>query len=315
MKILYGSDFHLRASTPSCRLDKDFYSVQLKKLQQIVAWLDEYKIDYCINGGDFYDSHEPTLRLINDSMSILKQSKIPWFVNVGNHDHAFVSMTTLNRCGLGVLAQADLVKTFEKVATVEFEVFEDTKAMVRFIPYTLDPIGTEYWFEEKKPDYKYIIVSHSMIVTHFVPYLHTLYQDVKTNADLLLCGHWHKNFDLVGPTGTRFVNPGPLSRQTVNEAKHTPCVAYIEIGKDIDVKFWAIPCQPASEVIDETRTVIPEREGLAEQFLATLKSSALESLDRAALLRTVGQQKGFDAKVVEHGLGRLKEIEKTVGVV
>ena len=307
------SDVHLRASPPSCRKDAgSFYETQMAKFKEVVELSKSLKVDACICGGDLFDLFDPVHSLIHDTMEILNtKDNIPWYVNPGNHDEFAANPATLDRSGLGILEQAKLITIYREPT----DAMVAPKTVVRFIPYRLDEHEALYTFEHKLSDVTYIVSPHDLLSTHFVPYPHQLISELKTNADFILASHWHAQF-IEKHGSTIFANSGPLTRQTVNEAKLKPAVLLVECNAGtVDVKLIPISHKPAAEVIDETRTVIPEREGLAEQFLATLKSSALESLDRQQLLRTVGQQKGFDAKVVEHGLGRLKEIEKTVGVV
>lgn len=312
-RFLMFSDTHLRASNPSCRKDSDFYETQMAKFKEVVELSKSLKVDAVVNGGDLFDLFDPVHSLMHDVMEILNhKGDIPWYVNPGNHDQFAAQPSTLDRSGLGILEQAKLITIYRQPTDVW--ITKDT--MVRFIPYRLDDHNAIYMFDQPMNiDRTYIVAPHDLLSTHFVPYPHQLISELKTNFNMVLCSHWHAQF-VECHGNTVFANSGPLTRQTVNEAKLKPAVLLVECnGGTVNVTLVPIKHKPAFEVIDETRTVIPEREGLAEQFLATLKSSALESLDRQQLLRTVGQQKGFDVKVVEAGLGRLKEIEKTVGVV
>ena len=281
------SDTHLRASNPSCRKDSDFYETQMAKFKEVVELSKSLKVDAVVNGGDLFDLFDPVHSLMHDVMEILNhKGDIPWYVNPGNHDQFAAQPSTLDRSGLGILEQAKLITIYRQPTDVW--ITKDT--MVRFIPYRLDDHNAIYMFDQPMNiDRTYIVAPHDLLSTHFVPYPHQLISELKTNFNMVLCSHWHAQF--------------------------VECHGNTVFGGTVNVTLVPIKHKPAFEVIDETRTVIPEREGLAEQFLATLKSSALESLDRQQLLRTVGQQKGFDVKVVEAGLGRLKEIEKTVGVV
>ena len=311
-RLLCFSDTHLRASNPSCRKDSNFYETQMAKFKEVVELSKSLKVDAVINGGDLFDLFDPVHSLMHDVMKILNdKGNIPWYVNPGNHDQFAANPDTLDRSGLGILAQAGLIKIFKEPT----DVWVAPDALVRFIPYRLDEHSAMYSFDKKDPMCAYIVSPHDLLSTHFVPYHHQLISELKTNSDFVLCSHWHAQF-IEKHGNTVFANSGPLTRQTVNEAKLKPAVLLVEtVGSIVNVTLVPIQHKPASEVIDETRTVVPEREGLAEQFLATLRTSALESLDRQQLLRTIGQQKGFDARIVEHGLGRLKEIEKSVGVI
>lgn len=317
MRLLYGADWHLRSSTPACRKDTDFYERQLIKLQQVVDWANTYKVDHILHGGDFFDSHDPTLRLVHDVMGIMRKANTQdgdshWFVNPGNHDIFGANTTTMSRTGLGILRQAGVIQTFDKITTLN-DLPGGRRPVIRFIPYRLDGVGDAYHFENKDLSHLYIIVNHDMITTHPVPFPHILYEDVKTNADLVLCSHWHSRFDVTSKSGVRFVNSGPLTRQTLHEASQTPCVVYLEIERrSLDVKFWPLPALSSDEVIDKTVSEPSAMEGVAEQFLHRLSTASLEAMDRHQLVKTVGSKHNFGAPIVKNGLDRVQETEKVL---
>lgn len=314
MKFLYLADTHLRTATPSCRLDRDFYVTQLAKLKHVVGLSNQLGIDYVVHGGDLFDTHDPTSRLLHDTMAILNTCDARWLVNPGNHDIFGANTATLNRSGLGLLWQAGLIETFSQQEDMELG-----DIVIRFLPYSLNYKEEDYHFEPKDGTKVYIVVTHAMLTTHFVPYPHTLITDLKTNADMVLCAHWHGQFTQKIRT-TYFMNSGPLTRQTTFEARLQPSVGCIEIlpskkGPWSEITVFglkSIPCAPPEDVIDFSRLDLPDQTGLAEQFLHTLRFSSLETLDRQKLVREVGEKNGFESPVVEHSLTRLSTIEKTL---
>lgn len=314
MKFFYLADTHLRTATPSCRKDKDFYVTQLDKLRHVVQLSKTHEIDYIIHGGDLFDTHDPTNRLIHDTMAILNQCDAKWLVNPGNHDIFGANTATLNRSGLGLLWQAGLIETFSQQEDMTLG-----DIVIRFLPYSLNYKEEDYHFEPKDGTKIYIVVTHDMLTTHFVPYPHKLITDLVTNADMVLCAHWHGQFAQKIKT-TYFMNPGPLTRQTTFEARLQPSIGCIGIepskkGPWAEVTVFglkSIPCAPPEDVIDYSKEESPDQSGLAEQFLHVLRASSLETTDRQKLVREVAQKNGFEAPVVEWSLTRLSTIEKTL---
>lgn len=310
MKILYGADFHLRASTPSCRKDSDFYKTQLDKLRQVVKIARDENVDYILNGGDFFDSHDPTNRLMHDTMAILNQSEAHIIVNPGNHDIFGANTATLYRSGLGILWQAGLIESYSG----RTDTWLGDGVIVRFLPYSLSITEDDYNFKNKSTGVVHIIVNHDMLVTHFVPYPHKLVSELKTNADVVLCSHWHAQFlERPGKGDTLFLNPGPLSRQTTHEAKIEPSVAILDIGPgSFSASLVRLDVRPSSEVIDLTKPDSEDKEGLAEQFLDALRQTSVKTLDRQQLIQSVGEQNKFPTEVIRNGLERVQETEKTM---
>jgi|SRR5665213_653844 len=312
-KFIALSDSHFRASSPSCRTDKDFFERQFIKLAQIIRFGKEHKIAAVLHGGDFFDSNDPTLRLIHDMVTALKESTgIPWLVNPGNHDFFGGAVASLKRSGLGVLSNAGIVHTFYEREEVTFA---NGSVVIRFLPYTLTDVhaNDDYWFVDKDPNKHYILIPHSMITTHFVPFPHVLYTDVKTNADLILCSHWHSQFDVTA-NGTRFVNSGPLTRQTTHEARLRPSVLLFTVsqGTPIAVERLMIDAPDSKDVIDLSVDAPAAMEGIAEQFMSVLREGALEGVDRQRLVRIVGERHGFQSSVIDNGLMRVQAAERVM---
>lgn len=310
IRLLCLSDSHLRVATPSCRIDRNFYDVQFQKLKQIEKLIRQLGVKFVYHGGDLFDSNDPSHRLVYDVMAFLNYSEARWVVTPGNHDMFGANTQTLPRSGLGILWQAGVIDLVTKPAD---HFIGDT--IIRQIPYSVAMDESLYQFAPEFDKYHRIIVPHEMLVTHFVPYPHKLISDVKTNADVIICSHWHAQFNQrIGKT--TFVNSGPLTRQTTFEAKIKPGVILLEIGQDkITTSIIHLKVESASAVIDTTKGVEDKNEGLAEQFLTTLKASALEGVDRQKLIRMVGFQNKFPQPVVDASLQRLTEVEKTMEVM
>ena len=317
MKFLYLADTHLRTATPSCRKDVDFYQTQLNKLMQVIEMSKVLGVDYILHGGDLFDTHDPSTRLIHDVMAVLNNSHVPWYVNPGNHDIFGANTATLRRSGLGILWQAGMIETFARQEEVQLG--EDV--LVRFLPYSLNYKDEDYNFDKKISKIQ-IVVTHDMLTTHFVPYNHKLISELKTNADIVLCAHWHGQF-AEKHNKTWFLNSGPLTRQTTFEARIAPGVGFVDIDTTShpwpeikQVAILPIKHQPPWDVINETvKEEVAAQEGIAEQFLSTLKTSSLESLDRQQLVRSVGEQHKFSEPAIIGALNRLSTIEKQMETV
>lgn len=300
------SDSHLRTSTPACRKDKDFYATQFRKLYQVEKILRQYNVRHLLHGGDLFDDHNPSHRLVYDVMTFLNYSSSRWLVNPGNHDMFGANTSTLSRSGLGILYQAGLIDLVAKPEDLTIH-DGDESVLVRSVPYSLldDPRIYDFSMYEGPC----ILLPHEMLTTHFVPYPHKLISDIKTDADVVIGSHWHGQFNLkIG--STCFINSGPLTRQTTFESRLQPAVGMIEVTST-EIRTFLIPLEvePAALVIDLSTKDEAAHQGVAEQFLSTLKASAVEAIDRHQLVRMVGEQHKFSEQTIQSGITRLVETE------
>lgn len=309
MKLGFLADTHLRSSTPACRKDTNFYDTQMFKLAQVVDTANQRQWDYILHAGDLFDAQEPTLKLMHDTMAILNKSHAKWIVNPGNHDFFGANTETLRRSGLGILWQAGLIDTVDKMTDIQLGV-----CTVRLIPYSINVDPSSYLVKECHTKV-YICVTHEMLTTHWQPFDHRVITDVKTDADIVLCSHWHSQFD-VEQGSTVFLNTGPLTRQKTTEYNVSPRVGELVIQDNkITHSFIPLLCSKSELVMEISQDNDVKKPQIAEDFLATLKASAVDTIDRQTLVRSVGEHHKFSKDIIDKGLGRLTEAEKLLDIV
>ena len=304
LKFIFCADSHLRATTPACRKDSDFYQVQFDKLRQIEQIAFARGVTHILHGGDLFDAHNPPLQLVFDLINELNVHTATWVVNPGNHDVFGETTETLGRSGLGVVAAAGFIEVVEKPTD---KVFGNT--IVRFIPRTKPVDMTLFMFDKIEVGKVYDIVPHMMLVPRSVPYSHFLISDVKTNADLVLCSDYHGWFN-EKQGHTRFLNSGSLTRQSVTEKDAKPGVWFVDTDQT-KVEFIELKVRPASEVISLDVEEKIEK-SVAGDFLTTLKSTVFESVDRRQLVKEIGEKLGCSTAVIEAAAVRVKEAEASL---
>lgn len=313
MKIFCLSDPHLRTTTPACRKDKDFYQTQFSKLRQIEQLIRQHQVDYVVCGGDWFDTFAPSHQLIHDTLAFLNRSIAKWIVTPGNHDIYGATTKTLSRSGLGILWQAGLVETaaFKDDLFLAGSGTEDLVVRVRLLPHSKSVDEKDFFFEKRENTLD-ILVPHMMLTTHWEPYPHTLITDVKTNAEVVVCSDWHAQF-IQQVDKTWFVNSGPLTRQTTKEASLLPGVVSLSFDEKGKVSASIIHLQvaDASKVIDPGVKESNTKES-SEDFLTTLRASALEQVDRQKLIRMIGAHHKFLEPVIVNSLKRLETVERAL---
>src|SRR6185295_11562940 len=224
MKILFFTDMHLRSASdrPKWRID-DHYKQQFAELQEISSIAKDQKVDLMVSVGDFFDHTRVSHQLVTDTLNWCKTLPCSLYSVVGNHDvNAYVTSDRNN--GLGVLFESGAVERLDDL------VLDDKKVVIRGVHVFIDPRQGNYMFDSQYKDYFKIVASHNFIIPREVPFDHVLPQDVKTNANVIVLGHYHQCFHMFH-NNTAFVNPGSISRWAVNE-QHQPQVFIVDTEKN-----------------------------------------------------------------------------------
>lgn len=213
MRFLQITDTHVTAKNPSARLDI-FYLAVLKKFEELGHIIKRDEIDAVIHTGDLFHTSRVSLKIANQLVEILKSWEVPIYLVPGNHDIDGYNIKTLNQTMLGMLSTAGIVTLITRDEAVEFEE-EGLTIRLEAQEYYEDidkDILQDYRFEFPR-DYN-ILAIHSMLLDKpFHPDVrHTLIQDVVTQADLVLSGHYHPGYKEQYHDGTWFFNPGSLLR-------------------------------------------------------------------------------------------------------
>lgn len=306
--ITYLADSHLRATTPSCRKDKDYYPLQMKKLEEAMNVLSEEE-PIRLHGGDLFHVHNSPLSLIYDAAPLMLGKGL--LVNAGNHDIGYANMETISRTGLGNLALHGTVGLLPP-GVREFKDPSGYTIKIKSAPYMLSYPDDFYWIENRRDDEVWIILAHDMLVNHFVPFPHREIKDIKTNADLIFCSHWHKQFSEV-INGTWFVNSGPIDAQTVTD-KTRPAVAVARIDGPgqlrVDMEFLTTTGYEEIEMTEEAEKDL----GLADDFTSAVKANDLAdgaTFQEAVML--VAKESGYKDAVIQRVLDRLQNAQTCAG--
>jgi DNA repair exonuclease SbcCD nuclease subunit len=304
----YLSDTHLRASVPSCRRDKDFYALQLKKFEEALGILELHEA-FALHGGDLFHISNSPLSLLHDVLPLLlnrsADAQSLW-VNPGNHDFFGANQETMRRSALGVLEKAGALSLCPQDWALDKGAW---KLRIKAAPYMLEYPEDFYWIQDRKPDEVWVVIAHDMLTTRPMPFPHKLLKDVRTNADIVLCGHWHSQFvQKVG--NTWFVNSGPLDVQAVDQRHVKPAVALIDIVGPGDIearlKFLKTTGYEEVEVVEQAEKDL----GLAEDFVRAIRDGGLaEGADLEQAVIHVAKESGYSDATVARVLGRVKEAQ------
>jgi len=224
---IISGDLHLRDDIPICRTD-NFWEAQANKIH----WLNDLQEKYecpILDAGDMFNTWKPSYYLVQWAIKNLPNGMI---TIPGNHDLPQHNLELFTKCGLGVLAAAKVLKVLRG------EDVEIPDLRISSFPWN-------YKLDNQR--YGDIALCHVMTYQGRNPWpgctamgALELLKFMK-GFDLVITGHNHKSF-VVEHHGRLLVNPGSLTRQTVDQVSHKPCV-YLWYANDNHVEPVYAPIQ------------------------------------------------------------------------
>lgn len=240
MKFLYFTDLHIKGINPGKR--KDVYSVAiLKKLMEIRYVIDQEKVNFVVIGGDLFDLPKVSNQLLGEVAKIIKSWKVRVFVVPGNHDVYGQNISTLPHTSLGILVNAGVVSIMSRDTSPVYvgKRNDPNYPLVAFTGQEYYPeidtgVNDDYQIERSVADYN-VLVAHGMLLEKpfhpDVPF--TLIQDVTTDANLVLSGHYHPDETNVVEKNVHFIKPRSAGRleATKHNIDHMPQYVIVDIEK------------------------------------------------------------------------------------
>jgi len=227
------TDTHARADTPDGRTD-NFRGSIMQKLEEIGQIWKDNKVELVTFTGDLFNTPDPASSVRNDVLQILKSWELPIIGVVGSHDYFGYQMKTLKRTALGSVycsGVMNLVGGKDQPDCIPYFNSDNEQVIITGTPHT-------YWATDD-PDYitkpRFNEGVFQMQLVHFdlmprkVPWPHMLIEDVKTESDLVMVGHYHPGWEQpIIQDNTTFVNQGSIARLENTGIHRIPRVCLID---------------------------------------------------------------------------------------
>jgi len=335
-RLIIIGDLHFRGENPRNR--KDNYSEAiLTKLYEVFQIARDYEVDAIIIPGDVFDSSSVSLYTIGRLADFLITCKQKFRIEVlaisGNHDLPAGNKGAISRTPYGLLTKLGYLHDLEDY---DFEVKESTSPFE--IPSALiTGCGFDYQTDTSEglnqyiagqpyaDGYPVIHVVHSMLLASppTFPMRHTLIDQVETDADIIISGHYHEGFGVIRrKDGKLFINPGALCRLSASEAemKRTVQVALLTIRSKTDFEAELIPLQsarPAEEVLDREAIVDKkEHENWLESFFESLSHEGeAKFMEVREIVDSIASREKIRPEVKDEALRRIGEAREKLGRV
>ena len=323
LKFLYTTDPHVRATSPTARLD-DFPTTILNKIEYWIQLGKELDVDGYLNGGDWLDRPDVPYSTLRNLLKVLRKADKPIYSVGGNHEEYGMNPDTFSRTAFGILEGSGLIEMLSEnpiritkggasISLTGCHAHYDLDKGERTIDYT-DVKGI--------PSDVRLHIVHGFLAKEKkleeIP--HTIIDDVlDTNADIILTGHDHSGFGVIKKNNKLFCNPGALARVSaaVGDVNLEVKVALITIDDDnsFDIRLIPLPvdiARPANEVLDRDKLVQDKKhkEQLAGFVKTVSNSEIISSFDVYCVLDSIAKENDLDDNIVISVRQKLQQAEE-----
>ena len=331
MKYLIVGDVHFRGVNPRARLDNYMEAIS-RKLHEVFALAQQYKVDAIIQTGDLLDSPATGWSTAAELAQILQGSPCPFLTINGNHDIYAANPGSKYRTPFGFLSRLGII---EDIGEEAFESGDNGKGIVitghGFNIETDTPLGkgqfdpATCFVQLKDGKDVRIHVVHSMLMDHSPGFemRHTLISQVETSAQVIICGHLHTGFGSKyvyrRDDGVLFINPGALCRLSAHHAeierKIQVALLTVEGGK-CEAELIPLKCAAAGhEVLSrEHLEADADRGGRLEKFLSLLASEGESKfLEAVEIIDDIAARENLPKEVKAEALKRIGVAREALG--
>lgn len=237
MKILHITDSHGTVKGPESRKDI-YYITFLRKLYELGYVVKKEKIDMVIHTGDLFHTARVSDKFAGQVSEMIKSWQVPVYVVPGNHDIEGYTTDTIDQTKLGLLAKAGVIQLLDRDNPITITANQDGEE------YTVAISGQEYYahidegnmqdfeMQQDEADFNILAIHGYITDTPQHPDIKcTMCQDIVTDADIILTGHYHRQFEWSDGQNLDIFNPGSMMRveQTDYNKTHIPKYGILNI--------------------------------------------------------------------------------------
>ncbi|WP_408955922.1 exonuclease SbcCD subunit D [Natroniella sp. ANB-PHB2] len=319
MKLLVMTDTHIRGTTPGRRMD-NFKETLLKKLKEVRQIAVDEQVDFILHGGDLFDRPDTAPSVVNEFIKVLCSYPVPIYLVAGNHDLFGHNPETLQRTMLGVLVASGVVNLVSEEPIFLSRNGIDLQLTGKSFDYEVDCKDTTAYSVKKAKDVDYALhLVHGMLLKKpFFEHGYTLVEDVETEADLIVAGHYHLGFGKLEFNETKFLNPGALVRVSADlkEINRQPQIALVDFTKEVDIQLRRLETAPkGEEVLDRSEIEdVKFREKKLASFIREVRATEeFKVFSSTDILDKLAHNHQLESEVVVEARERISRAQERVG--
>ncbi len=249
-KFIYFTDPHAKGSNIETRKD-NYPETFFRKLKWLLDYCNKRDVKNLVCGGDLFENPNISDYVAGKIAKLVGESGVQFYFTIGNHDITGKNPATYVNGKLSLFEEYDWFHFIGK------EPIEFNNTVLYGVDYNKE-MEEETYFDVPSSTKKFkIMVLHHMIVGDEDDFIIDgkriliSYKSIVTNADLVLCGHFHPGFPIKENTvlehKTIFANPGSLLRtdSLVERTTVGPGIVYFSVNskKNLKIKYVKVPCE------------------------------------------------------------------------
>jgi exonuclease SbcD len=306
MNFIYTSDLHARGKNSAHRIG-DYYADWLLKFNEVVKLAKQKACGNLVIGGDLFDSAVVSNTLVDDITDIIEKNKIHVWVVPGNHDMVCSKWENSKASSL-----AHMINRSKNIHLLD--VYEDEECIIIGIPYCF---GIEENIKENgiimaEDDRFKIAIPHAFItIKPFHPAVsHILAKDIETNADLVLCSHFHCDWGKALVNNTEFINVGVFGRLSITEHTHMPKVVLVNSSERTCEIIQLESAKPGEEVFNlDAVSNKKEFNQTIDNFIQSLESTNFQAMSIIGMIENIAKENNVNREIVELINDKIEELE------
>ena len=298
------SDGHLQGKNSINRLG-DYFADWLIKFEEILSLAKKNKCEAILDGGDLFEGKNPSYSVIDAMADLVEQYKIPVYSLLGNHCMDSGHIENSKDTGLYHLQKRS--GYFKYMPHIKCE----QKYEIRPIEYKF---GIEFELKDNGLGFSdtkrwKIAIIHALVTPKkfFENASYVTPEQISTNGDLILCGHYHHPFKKI-VNGTEFLNIGCVGRLNINEANIEPSVLILDTDKRDYEIIQLKSAKKSTEIFDLSKyEELKKQEQSIDEFINTINSSEWVTLDVLGQIEKFAKENKFEKQVVDYILRKVKK--------
>ena len=304
-KFLYFQDGHVSGKN-SVHYISNYFEDCLTMLDEILKIAKDNKVEAIIDGGDLLHSSEPSYRILDEVADRVEKNKIPVYALFGNHTERYHSIEHSRYTGLAHLIKRS--KYFKY-----FDTIENKNYCIIGIDYRHDieeeikEDGIDFLDDEK---WKIAIVHAFLTPKPFLEQvMHVCVDDIKTNADIIIVGHYHNQWEkMVGDT--KYLDIGCVGRRSITEKNIEPSCLLIDTEKrTIDI-IKLKSAKKAEDIFDLSKIEeLKAKDADISEFIKSIESVEFQGTRIEDIITHIAKKEKINKNVVNLIIDKIGEIK------
>jgi len=306
-------DFHIKGKNSRNRLGNYFEDLLLK-FDEIIKIAVEQKCEAIIDGGDLLETKKPSYKVLDQLADRIEEAKIPMYSLFGNHAMHCGHLENSKNTGLAHLQNRS--KYFKYLTELNgedwnikgFDYYYDIENFIKDQGISIiERLGKGC----KSPQWNVAIVHALVTPTKFFDTVsHVTLDQIKTNADLVLCAHYHKPFKKV-VKNTTYLNIGCAGRDNIDEANIEPSVLILDTSERKYEIIKLSSAKKGKDIFDLSKyDELKANKKDIKQFIESLRDVNLQSMDLGRQIVKIGKEQDIDQNVIDYMLETMENVNE-----